>query len=84
MRDLELLVHETWRLASNQRSSTTREYIGAVTSIERLRQGSGDFASEEAFYGFWRKYDFKVGRAVKQQLQKLLARPREGDRRGDS
>jgi hypothetical protein len=30
MRDLELLVHEPWKIASRQRSSTTREYLGAV------------------------------------------------------
>ena len=28
--DLDLIVQETWRIGSKQRSSTTREYIGAV------------------------------------------------------
>ena len=28
--DLELIVQEPWRIGSHQRSSTTREYIGAV------------------------------------------------------
>lgn len=71
--DLELLVHETWRLASKDRSSTTREYIGAVTQIERLTAGTGEFATEAAFYEYWRKYPFKIGNAVKQQLKKLLS-----------
>ena len=30
VRRLELLVHHPWRIASRERSSTTREYIGAV------------------------------------------------------
>jgi hypothetical protein len=72
-KDLELLVHEAWRIGSKQRSSTTREYIGAVTSIEDLRSGKGEFESEKEFYAFWRKYSFKIGRAVQQQLDRLLA-----------
>jgi hypothetical protein len=70
--DLELLVLEPWRIASRQRSSTTREYLGAVQDIDALRSGKGEFESEEAFYRFWRKFPFKTGRVVEQQLQKLL------------
>ena len=73
IRDMELVVHETWRLGSRERSSTTREYIGAVNSLEALRNGKGDFAREEEFYSFWRKFDFKIGKAVQKQLDKLLA-----------
>lgn len=71
-RDVELIVHEAWRIASRQRSSTTREYLGAVQSIENLRAGNGEFASEQEFYDFWRKFNFKTGKAVEKQLQKLL------------
>jgi hypothetical protein len=70
---LELIVQPPWRIASRQRSSTTREYIGAVVNIEDLREGRGEFATEEEFYRFWRKYPFKVGVVVQQQLDKLLA-----------
>jgi len=70
--DLELIVQETWRVASKQRSSTTREYLGAVTNIEALRAARGEFATKEEFYRFWRKHPFKIGRAVEQQLSKLL------------
>jgi hypothetical protein len=70
--NLELIVHDAWRIASRQRSSTTREYIGAVQSIEALRKGKGEFATEEEFYKFWRAFNFKVGRAVSQQLEKHL------------
>lgn len=70
--DLELIVQEPWKIASKQRSSTTREYIGAVTHLDALREGRGEFDSPEAFYAFWRKYNFRIGKAVKQQLDKLL------------
>lgn len=75
--ELELIVQEPWAIASKQRSSTTREYIGAVMEIDALREGRGEFETEEAFYKFWRAYKFKVGNAVKSQLQKMLkAKPR--------
>ena len=70
--DVEVIVQEPWRIASRQRSSTTREYIGAVMSIADLRAGHGEFSSPEEFYRFWRKYQFKVGRVVQQQLDKRL------------
>lgn len=70
--DLELIVHETWRIASKERSSTTREYLGAVMDIDRLRKGEGEFQSAGDFYKFWRKHPFKTGKVVEQQLQKLL------------
>ena len=70
--DLELIVQEPWKIGSHKRSSTTREYIGAVLGLEDLRQGRGEFKTEAEFYKFWRAYKFDVGRAVKQQLDKLL------------
>jgi hypothetical protein len=72
VRDLELLVHEPWRIASKERSSTTREYIGAVIDLEALRTGSGAFPAEEDFYKYWRAYAFRVPKAVERQLQKAL------------
>ena len=71
--DLKLLVHEPWRIASRQRSSTTREYLGAVTSIADLAAGKGEFETKLDFYAYWRKYPFKIGRVVQQQLDKQLA-----------
>jgi hypothetical protein len=72
VRDLELLVHEPWRIASRQRSSTTREYIGAVHRLDDLREGRGEFETEAEFYDFWRGFPFRIGRATQQQLDKLL------------
>lgn len=75
--DLELIVQPPWKIASHQRSSTTREYIGAVMDIAALREGRGEFATADEFYRYWRKYKFKVGEAVQQQLDKLLRGPQE-------
>lgn len=72
VRDLELIVHEPWRIASKERSSTTREYLGAVTNVAALREGHGEFESEAAFYKYWRAYPFRVPKAVERQLQKAL------------
>ncbi len=71
--DLELIVQPAWKIASRQRSSTTREYIGAVVDIDALREGRGDFETPETFYKFWRAFPFKIGRAAQQQLDKLLS-----------
>lgn len=73
IRDLELLVQEPWRIASRQRSSTTREYIGAVQRLDDLREGKGAFETEEEFYKYWRGYRFKIGPSVQRQLDRLLA-----------
>jgi hypothetical protein len=77
IRDLELLVHEPWRIASKQRSSTTREYIGAVQRLDELRAGKGAFGTEEEFYKYWRAFRFKIGPMVQQQLDKLLAQAKK-------
>ena len=71
--DLELIVQQPWRIASKQRSSTTREYIGAVVNIADLRAGRGEFDTPEAFYAYWRRFRFTIGRAVQAQLDRLLA-----------
>lgn len=59
VKDVEVIVTEPWRVSSKQRSSSTREYIGAVKSIERLREGRGEFSTPEDFYAFWRSYPFR-------------------------
>jgi hypothetical protein len=71
--ELELIVQEPWRIASRQRSSTTREYIGAVVGLEDLRLGRGEFKTAGEFYKYWRAYNFRIGGTVRNQLNKLLA-----------
>lgn len=75
--DLEIIVQEPWRIASKQRSSTTREYIGAVESIEDLRAGVGEFPDAQSFYKYWRAYQFKVSAQVSKQLDRLVAQQTE-------
>jgi len=70
--DLELLVHPSWQIASRERSSTTREYIGAVDGIAELRAGSGVFDTEEQFYKYWRGFPFKVSKHVQSIQGRLL------------
>ncbi len=76
--DFELVVVEPWRIASKQRSSTTREYLGAVDNIQRIRDEKGEFATAADFYAFWRKHPWKIGKAVANQLSKLLAASAKG------
>jgi hypothetical protein len=52
--NVEVLVVETWRVASMRRSSTTRNYIGAMDSLDDLRAERGAFDTIEEFYEFWR------------------------------
>lgn len=70
--DLEIIVQEPWRIASRERSSTTREYIGAVDDLAALRAGAGVFAAPAEFYDYWRKFPFKISAQVQRQLQRLL------------
>lgn len=72
--DLELIVQQPWRIASHKRSSTTREYIGAVDLIDDLRAGRGEFATPDEFYRFWRAFPFRVSPQVQKQLERLLDR----------
>jgi hypothetical protein len=74
--DLELIVHPAWTIGSRQRSSTTREYIGAVTALDDLRLGRGDFDTADDFYRFWRGYSFRITPQVQRQLDRLLASER--------
>lgn len=76
--DLELVVQEPWRIGSRKRSSTTREYIGAVHGLDELREGRGEFKTEDEFYRFWRAYNFRIGGTVRNQLNKLLAQQNQG------
>jgi hypothetical protein len=52
--NVEHIIAETWQVASHQRSSETRNYIGAVNSLADLKAKRGEFASREEFEHFWR------------------------------
>ena len=52
--DVQMIVHESWRIASTKRASATREYIGSVQSIEQLMKGQGELESADDFESYWR------------------------------
>jgi hypothetical protein len=52
--DVEVVAHETWRIASRARASATREYIGSVKKIEQVVNGLSEFETPADFYEFWR------------------------------
>lgn len=79
---LEVVVQPTWRIASRQRSSTTREYIGAVREVDALREGRGEFETAEEFYRYWRRFSFRIPDAVKRQLDRLISEQRRRDSPG--
>jgi hypothetical protein len=74
--ELELIVQEPWRIASRQRSSTTREYIGAVMEIDRVRNGNGEFSTAEEFYRYWRAYPFRLSQGIQRTLARLVQEQR--------
>lgn len=52
--DVQVVAHETWRIASKARASATREYIGSVQSTSDLVAGRGEFETSDDFYAYWR------------------------------
>jgi hypothetical protein len=52
--DVAVVVHESWRIASQARASATREYIGSISKISDVVEGAGDFATADDFYEYWR------------------------------
>jgi hypothetical protein len=71
--EAEVIVHPGWRLASRNRSSGTREYIGAVGQVQRLRDGDGEFETAEEFYSYWRNYGFRLSRTAERELRRLTS-----------
>jgi len=52
--DVQVVAHETWRIASRSRASATREYIGSVSKIDDVVVGRSEFETADEFYSFWR------------------------------
>ena len=74
--DLQLVVHESWRIASTKRASATREYIGSVQNIEQLVAGHGEFSSVDEFESYWRAPARNWKKSP--EAEKLLRRAIEG------
>jgi len=54
IKDVVVVAHETWQVASTKRASATREYIGSITAVDGLMEGRGEFESANDFYAYWR------------------------------
>lgn len=52
--NIEVIVQEKWRIASRSTGTGTTTAIGSIKDIDRLREGRGEFSSEEEFEEFWR------------------------------
>ena len=75
--DLELIVQPTWSIGSRQRSSTTRECVGAINAVcLRSARVAANSTRWPRSITFWRRFNFRIGRAVQQQLDRLLAEQR--------
>ena len=74
--NLQLVVHESWRLASTKRASATREYIGSVQDIGQLVAGQGEFSSSDEFETYWRAAARNWKKSP--EAEKLLRRALEG------
>jgi len=53
--DVEVIINEKWKIASKYTATGDTAHIGSVDSINRLREGKGDFKSEEEFERYWRE-----------------------------
>jgi hypothetical protein len=76
--DVQVIVHETWQIASKSRASGTREYIGSVQRIGDLVAGRGEFESPEDFYAYWRHSARRWKKSP--EAEKLLRRALEAQK----
>ncbi len=76
--DVEVLVHESWRIGSRKRASATREYIGSINRIEDLVAGEGEFETADEFYKYWRDSarKWKKSPEAERLLRQALDKPK--------
>lgn len=54
--NFEILVIEPWKIASRTPSSATRDYVGAIMEINKMREeNGGEFKTQKDFYDHWGK-----------------------------
>ena len=52
--NFEVLVVEPWKIASKTPSSATRDYVGAIMEIDKMRlETGGEFKTSKEFYDHW-------------------------------
>lgn len=57
--DVDLVVQEKWKIASKTTGTGTTTAIGSIKGMRRVKQGKGDFRSEEEFLEYWRSYKIR-------------------------
>jgi len=57
--DVEIIIHEKWRIASKKTATGDTAAIGSINDLDMLRAGQGDFNSEREFETFWRSRPVK-------------------------
>lgn len=75
--NVELIIHEKWRLASDRPGSGNTTNIGSIREIAALREGKGTFTrfgirGREIFEDYWRNFDRNVPRKYT-NIEKYLA-----------
>ena len=60
--DVELIIQEKWRIASDRPGSGNTTNIGSVGQIAQLREGAGTFApmgpdGKQVFEDYWKNFD---------------------------
>jgi hypothetical protein len=71
VRDFTFLLHEKWRIASDQPGSGNTKNIGSVRQIQTLIDGTGPFApyGEQVFDDYWTNYlTADMARAIDSQV----------------
>ena len=71
IRDIEIFVHEKWKIASDRPGSGNTKNIGSEKSIEALLNGNGPFAEfgEAVFDDYWQNYLTKdMARAIESEV----------------
>lgn len=53
--DVEVIVHQKWKIASKSTGAGTTFAIGSIKQIDKLKKGEGVFKSENAFENYWRR-----------------------------
>ncbi len=61
IRDIEIFLHEKWRMASDRPGSGNTRNIGSITDLRALREGKGPFVhlgeeGEAIFNEYWQQY----------------------------
>jgi Restriction endonuclease EcoRV len=52
--NFDIVIAEPWKIATKTRSSATRDYVGAVMEISKMKsETGGDFTTPQEFYDYW-------------------------------